>query len=106
MRPLTLQLHGQLCLVLLISHHPRPFFNLEPSFLCEPELKTTLVEIYCGNGCNIRKALQTVVGMIHAQPIRTEKVAFLGIYPVLINYSEDHKIGPVIHREYWLYPER
>jgi len=56
MRPLTLQPHGQLCLTLLISHHPRPFFNLEPSFLCEPELKTTIVEVYCGNGSNIRKA--------------------------------------------------
>jgi len=56
MRPLTLQPHDQLCLTLLISHHPRPFFNLEPSFSSEPELKTTLVEIYCGNGSNIRKA--------------------------------------------------
>jgi len=45
------------------------------------------------------KQVQTVVGMIYAKPIRTEKV---GKYPVLINYSEDHIIGPVIHREYWL----
>jgi len=48
------------------------------------------------------KQVQTVVGMIHAQPIRTEKVAFLVKYPMLMNYSEHHKIGPVIHREYRL----
>jgi len=52
------------------------------------------------------KQVQTVVGMVHAQTIRTEKVAFLGKYPVLMNYSEDHKIGPAIHREYRLYNQR
>ena len=36
------------------------------------------------------KQVQTVVGMIYAKPIRTEKV---GKYPVLIKYSEDHIIG-------------
>jgi len=45
------------------------------------------------------KQLQTVVGMIHAQLNRTEKVAFHEKYYVLMNYSQDHKIGHVIRRE-------
>jgi len=40
--------------------------------------------------------------MIHAQLTKTEKVAFREKYHVLMNHSEDHKIDPVIHREYWL----
>ena len=31
-----------------------------------------------------------------------KKVAFHKKYHVMMNHSEDHKIGPVIHREYWL----
>jgi len=40
--------------------------------------------------------------MIHAQLTRTEKVTFDQQYHMLMNHSEDHKIGPVMHREYWL----
>jgi len=35
--------------------------------------------------------------MIHAQFTRTEKMAFHEKYHVLMNYSEDHKVGPVLH---------
>jgi len=45
------------------------------------------------------KPVQTVVGMIRAQLNRSEKVTFNENYHVLMNHSEDHKIGPVIHRE-------
>jgi len=41
-----------------------------------------------------------------AQLTRTEKVTFYEKYHVLMNHSEDYKIGPVLHQEYWLYPER
>jgi len=34
------------------------------------------------------------------------KMAFHEKYHVLMNHSSDHKIGPVIHQEYWLYMER
>ena len=52
----------------------------------------------------VEKQFQTVVGIIHAQLDRTEKVTFHEKYHVLMNHSEDHKISPVMHREYW--PER
>ena len=41
------------------------------------------------------KSVQTVVGMIHAQLTRTEKMAFHEKYHVLMNDSQDRKIGPV-----------
>jgi len=44
--------------------------------------------------------------MIREQLTRSEKVAFRETYHVLMNHSEDHKIGTVINREYWLQPER
>jgi len=44
------------------------------------------------------KPVQTVVDIIHAQLTRTEKMSFHGRYHVLMNYSEDHKIGPVLHQ--------
>ena len=48
------------------------------------------------------RPVQTVVDMIHAQLTRTENLAFYEKYHMLMNDSEDHKIGPVLHREYWL----
>ena len=42
------------------------------------------------------KPVQTVVGIIHAQPTRIEKVTFHETYHVLMNNSEDHKIGPIL----------
>jgi len=47
-------------------------------------------------------SVQTVVGMFHAQLTRTEKGAFREKDHMLRNHSEDHKIGPVVHREYWV----
>jgi len=44
------------------------------------------------------KAVQTVVDIIHAQLTRTEKMAFHEKYHVLMNYSKDHNIGPVLHQ--------
>jgi len=38
------------------------------------------------------------VDTIHAQLTRTEKMAFHEKYHALMNYSEDHKIGPVLHQ--------
>jgi len=38
--------------------------------------------------------------MIHTQLTRTEKVAFPEKYHVLMNYSEDHEISFLIHRQY------
>ena len=52
------------------------------------------------------KPVQTVMDMIREQLTRSEKVAFRETYHVLMNHSEDHKIGTVINREYWLQPER
>jgi len=40
--------------------------------------------------------------MIHVQLTRIEKMAFHEKYHVLMNYSEDHKISLLMHREYWL----
>jgi len=48
------------------------------------------------------KPVQTVVDMIHAQLTRTAKMAFYEKYDVLMNDSEDQKIGSVLHREHWL----
>jgi len=48
------------------------------------------------------KPIQTDVDMIHAQLTRTEKMAFHEKYHVLMNHSQDRKIGPVLHQEYWL----
>jgi len=48
------------------------------------------------------KPVQTVVGMIQAQLTRNLKMAFYEKYHVLMNDSEDQKIGPELHREYWL----
>jgi len=50
------------------------------------------------------KPVQTVAGMIHAQLPEPKKVSFGKKYHVLMlmNHSEDHKIGHVIRREYWL----
>ena len=44
------------------------------------------------------KPVQTVVDIIHAQLTSTVKMAFHEKYHVLMNYSEDHKIGPVLHQ--------
>jgi len=41
-----------------------------------------------------------------AQFTRTEKVPVHEKYRLLMNHSEDYKIGAVLHQEYWLYPER
>jgi len=49
-----------------------------------------------------RKPVQTDVDMIHAQLTRTEKMAFHENYHMLMNHSQDRKIGPVLHQEYWL----
>jgi len=48
------------------------------------------------------KPVQTVVDIIHAQLTRIEKMAFHEKYHVLMNHSKDHKVGPVLHQEYWL----
>ena len=48
------------------------------------------------------KPIQTDVDMIHAQLTRTEKMAFHENYHMLMNHSQDRKIGPVLHQEYWL----
>jgi len=44
------------------------------------------------------KPVQTVVDIIHAQLTRTEKTSFHEKDHVLMNYSENHKIGPVLHQ--------
>jgi len=44
------------------------------------------------------KPVQTVADIIRAQLTRTEKIAFHEKYHVLMNYSEDHKIGPLLHQ--------
>jgi len=44
------------------------------------------------------KPVQTVVDIIHAQLTRSENVAFHEKYHVLMNHSQDHKIGPVFHQ--------
>jgi len=44
------------------------------------------------------RPVQTVVDIIHTQLTRTEKMAFHEKYHVLMNYSEDHKIVPVLHQ--------
>jgi len=62
--------------------------------------------MHCGNGSSIRKANSDSVDMIHVQLTRTEKVAVHEKYHVRMNHYEDHKIVPVLHQEYWLYPER
>jgi len=48
------------------------------------------------------RPVQTIVDMIHAELIRTEKMAFYEKYHMLMNDSEGQKIGPVLHQEYWL----
>jgi len=48
------------------------------------------------------RSVQTSVGMIHAQLTRNEKMAFYEKYYVMMNDSQDQKLGPVLHREYWL----
>jgi len=48
------------------------------------------------------KLVQTVVDMIHSQFRRTEKMAFHEKYHVLMNHSENHKIGSVLQQEYRL----
>jgi len=44
------------------------------------------------------KPVPTIVDIIHAQLTRIEKMAFHEKYHVLMNYSEDHKIGPMLHQ--------
>jgi len=44
--------------------------------------------------------VQTDMDMIHAQLTRTEKMAFHEKYHVLMNHSQDRKIGPVLHQEH------
>ena len=48
----------------------------------------------------LEKPVQTVVCKIHAQHTRTEKVAFPEKYHVLLNHSEDQKIGPEYRNSY------
>jgi len=47
----------------------------------------------------VGKPAQTVVDIIHPQLTRTEKMAFDEKYHVLMNHSESHKIGPLLHQE-------
>jgi len=62
--------------------------------------KNTFAEIYCGT--IFGKLVQTDVDMIHAQLSRTKKMAFHENYHVLMKHSQERKIGPVLHQEYWL----
>jgi len=52
------------------------------------------------------KPVQTDVDMIHVQLTRTKKMAFHAKCHVLMNHSQDRKIGPVLRQEYQLWPER
>jgi len=54
--------------------------------------------MYCGKRKHYSKSQFIVVGMIRVQLTRSEKVAFHEKYHVLMNRSEDHKIGTVLHQ--------
>ena len=89
------------CLTVLIFYHARPSFDFVPPFWRELELKKTLLQRnIMAMKAIIRKPVQTDVDVIHVQLTRTKKMTFHAKYHVLINHSQDYKIGSVLCQEY------